>query len=205
MKTIQYVPGAIGGGATHTLPATAPDIETIVSGEIERLPAALSAHGAGAAPVAHAAGVAVTHAGADVAQHTDHNHDLISQGVAGAVGVALGFDAVAPPTEVEDAGAAALHTLAGGAATGIQNTLLSAHVPTQPNDHPAADIVVGVIDHPPADIAGAVADHVGADPVSATGAITRLTTRTFSMVNQTLAGDLLTLDYLEVGEQVLVS
>lgn len=205
MKTIQYVPGPIGGGVTHTLPATAPDIETIVSGEIERLPGALSAHGAGAAPVAHAAGAVVTHAGAAVAQHDNHNHDLISQGVAGAVGVALGLDAVAPPTEVEDGGAAALHTLAGGGATGIQNTLLSAHVPTQPTDHPAADIVGAIAVHPPGDIAGAVGNHIGASPVAATGTITRLTTRTFSMVNATLAGDLLTLNYLEVGEQVLAS
>ena len=205
MKIIQYVPGAIGGGATHTLPATAPDIETIVSGEIERLASALSAHAAGAAAVAHAAGAVVAHAGTAVAQHADHAHDFISIGVGGAVGVALGLDAVGPPTELEDGGAAAPHAFAGGGASGVQNTLLSAHVPTQPNDHPAADIVGGVIDHPPADIAGAVANHVGADPVAATGVITRLTTRTFSMVNPTVAGDLLTLNYLEVGEQVLAS
>ncbi len=205
MKILQYVPGAIGGGATHTLPLSAPDIETVVSGEIERLASALSAHAAGAAAVAHAAGNPVTHAGAAVDQHTDHAHDFISIGVGGAVGVALGIDAVGPPTELEDGGAAAPHTLAGGGASGVQDTLLSAHVPTQPNDHPAADIVLGVIDHPPADIAAAVADHVGADPVAVTGTVTRLTTRTFSMVNPTLAGDLLTLNYLEVGEQVLAS
>ncbi len=205
MKTIQYVPGAIGGGATHTLPATAPGIETIVSGILARLPGALNTHGAGAAPVAHAAGAVVTHAGAAVAQHADHAHDFISQGVGGAVGVAIGFDAVAPPTVLEDAGAAAPHTFAGGGATGVQDEDLSVHVPTQPNDHPAADVVLGVIDHPPADIAGAVADHVGADPDQATGTITRVTTRTFTMVNPTLAGDLLILNYREIGEQVLVS
>jgi len=205
MQIIQFIPGAIATPNPITLPASAPDIDAVVLAEIERLPSALGAHTAGAAPVAHAAtAVPVVHAGADVAAHADHAHDLISQGVAGAVGIALGWDAVAPIAQLEDAGAAALHTLAGGGATGVQDEAIPAHGVTQPDNHLPAAIVAAVDDHPTADIALALADHVGADPVVA-AVPTRLTTRTFSLDVNTLVGDLLTINYLEVGERVLVS
>ena len=206
MVTIQYITPAIGGGAPHTIPLDAPDIETLVTAEIVRLPSALSAHGAGAAPLVHAATVVpVVHAGAAVAQHDTHAHDLVSQGTNAPPTVPWGIDAVPVIAVLQDNGAAAQHTLAAPAATGCQNTLLSAHVPTQPNDHPAADIVAAIDDHAMADVALALADHVGADPVAASGALTKLTTRTFSMANPTLLGDLLILNYLEVGEGVLAS
>ena len=205
MEVVQYIPGPIGGGATHTLPISAPDIDVVVSAEITRLPSALGAHAAGAAPLAHVAtAVPVVHANADVAAHAAHAHDLISQGVAGAVGVAIGWDAVAPIAQLEDAGAAALHTLAGGGATGVQDFAIPAHVVTQPDDHAAADIVAAVDDHATADVALALADHLGADPIVA-AVPTRITTRTFSLDVNTLVGDLLTINYLEVGERVLVS
>jgi len=205
MQIVQFVPGAIATPNPITLPVTAPDIDAVVGAEIERLPSALSAHAAGAAPVAHAATAApVVHAGADVDPHADHAHDLISQGVGGAVGVALGWDAVAPITQLEDAGAVAAHTLAGGGATGVQDQNIPAHVVTQPNNHLPADIVAAVDDHPAADIAAGLADHVGADPVVA-AVPTRLTTRTFSLDVNTLVGDILTLAYLEVGERIAVS
>lgn len=205
MQIVQFVPGAIASPNPITLPTTAPGIDAVVGAEITRLPSALGAHAAGAAPVAHVATAApVVHAGADVADHADHAHDLISQGVGGAVGVAIGWDAVAPITQLEDAGAAALHTLAGGGATGVQDQAIPAHVVTQPNNHLAADIVASVDDHPAADIAAGLADHVGADPVVA-ATPTRLTARTISLNVNTLVGDILTLAYLEVGERIAVS
>jgi len=205
MQIAQFVPGAIVSPNAITLPTYAPDIAAVVGAEITRLPSALSAHAAGAAPVAHVATVVpVTHAGADVAAHADHAHDLISQGVAGAVGVAIGWDAVPAIAQLEDAGAAALHTLAGGGATGVQNQTIPPHVVTQPNNHLAADIVASVDDHPAADIAAGLAAHVGANPVVA-ATPTRITARTFSLNVNTLVGDILTLAYLEVGERVLVS
>ena len=110
MRTIQFIPGLIVTPNAITLPTSAPDIEAVVSAEIERLPSSLAAHAAGAA----------------------------------------------------------------------------------------------VDDHAAADIAGALANHVGADPVVA-AVPTRLTTRTFSLDVSTALGDLLTINYLEVGERVLVS
>ena len=46
--------------------------------------------------------------------------------------------------------------------------------------------------------------HAGGNPVVA-AVPTRITTRTFSLDVNTLVGDVLSLDYLEVGERVLVS
>ena len=207
MEVVQYIPGPIGAApAVHTLPATAPDIDAVVSAEITRIPGALSAHAAGAAPLAHAAtAVPVVHAGAAVADHAAHAHDLISQGVAGAVGVAIGWDAVAPITQLEDAGAAAPHTLAGGGATGVQDFAIPAHGVTQPNDHLPAAIVAAVDDHAPADVALGLADHIGANPVVAVPTVVKLTRRTFTLDVATLVGDLLTMDYHAVGERVAVS
>jgi len=81
---------------------------------------------------------------------------------------------------------------------------MPAHGVTQPDNHLPAAIVAAVDDHATADVALALADHIGANPVVA-AVPTRLTTRTFSLDVNTLVGDLLTLNYLEVGEQVLVS
>jgi len=205
MEVIQYIPGPIGGLATHTIPAAAPDIGEVVSAEIERLPSALDAHAAGAVLTHAATAVPVTHANAAVAQHADHAHTLISQGVAGAVGVAIGWDAVPAITQLEDAGAAAPHTMAGGGATGVQNYAIPAHAITQPDTHPAGDIVAAIDDHAPGDVALSLADHVGADPVVAAGAVVKLTPRTFTLANATLTGDLLTLAYHAVGERVAVA
>ncbi len=206
MEVVQYIPGPIGGGATHTLPLSAPDIGVVVSAEITRLPGALSPHAAGAAPLAHAAtAVPVVHAGAAVADHADHAHDLISQGTTAPPTIPIGWDAVPAIAQLEDQGAAALHTFAGGGATGIQDYVMPPHGVTQPNDHPAADIVAAVDDHAPADVALALADHIGANPVAAAGAVVKLTPRTFTIANPTLVGDLLTLVYHAVGERVAVA
>jgi hypothetical protein len=92
MKRISFVPGVVATPAPITLPADAPDIDVVVSAQIERIPAALGAH----------------------------SHDLVSQGLGGAVANALGLPAGL--NELDDAGAAALHTVPGGGATGVQNS-----------------------------------------------------------------------------------
>jgi hypothetical protein len=201
MQIIQFVPGHIVSPAAITLPVTAPDIDVVVDAEIERLPSALSPHAAGAAPVVHAPTlVDVVHAGAAVADHLDHNHDLAVGGAA----MVVPCGASAGGNDIVD-GAGAL--IPGGGATGVQDQALSAHGVTQPNDHVAAAIVASVDDHPAVDIANGLADHVGTDPVvpGAPYDVTRLSTRTFSLNVDTELGDLLTLAYLEVGERVLVS
>lgn len=207
METIHYIPGNIGGLADHTIPATAPDIGSVVSAEITRLPGVLGAHAAGVelAHVPTVTAVGHAYAGADVDAHADHAHDLISLGVNGAVAIAIGWDAVPAANQLEDAGAAALHTLAGGLATGIQDTVIPAHGVTQPDDHPAVDILAAVDDHPGANVALGLANHLGADPVVASGAVVRLTPRTFTLANPTELGDLLTLNYHAVGERVAVA
>ena len=63
---------------------------------------------------------------AAILDHPVHAHDLISQGLGGAVGVTIGYDAIAP-TQLEDGGAAALHTWPGGGATGVQDFAAMAH------------------------------------------------------------------------------
>jgi hypothetical protein len=50
-----------------------------------------------------------------------HAHDLITQGVGGAVGAAIGLSAAL--NSLEDVGAAALHTVPGAGATGVQNAV----------------------------------------------------------------------------------
>jgi hypothetical protein len=91
MKRVLFVPGAIAPANPITLPADAPDIDVVVSAQIERLPAAVAAHA----------------------------HDLVSQGLAGPVTNALGLPAGL--NVLDDAGAAALHTVPGGGATGVQS------------------------------------------------------------------------------------
>lgn len=205
MVTIEYIPGNIVGGATHTLPAAAPDIETAISAVIARPATALNAHAAGANPAAHADGAnPVAHANTAIADHVltqPDNHSLTpDSALTGAVTNALGED-----------GAGNLET-AGGAAVPMTTCIdahtnmdVDTHVVTNPDAHLQAAIVAALAVHPPADIADALADHVGADAEAATGDITKLTTRTFTLDNDTELGDILTVNYLEVGEQVLVS
>lgn len=205
MEVIQYIPGNIGGGATHTIPDAAPEIGEVVSAEIERLPSALDAHAAGAV-LAHAAtATAVGHANSAVADHAPHAHSLRSQGTTVAPTFPLGWDAVPGIGQLEDQGAAAPHSLAAGLATGVMDYVMPAHVVTQPDAHPAADVVASIDDHADADVALALADHEGADPVVAAGAVVKLTPRTFTIANATLLGDLLTLAYHAVGERVAVA
>ncbi|MBA7646384.1 hypothetical protein ES703_54146 [subsurface metagenome] len=208
MVTIQYVPGNIVGGATHTLPATAPDIETVISAEISRLASALDAHAVGATPMAHDDGVnPVAHANTAIADHTltqPDQHSLtpdVAKG--GAISNALAED-----------GAGALETARGAVVPGLAtcidahaNAALDAHVVSaQPNDHTQAAIVAALADHPVGDIADALIDHAttgGTIIVAATP--TRMTTRIIQLNVATELGDLLSLRYLEVGERILVS
>jgi len=204
MEAVQYIPGAIGGGAPgHTLPLSAPDIEAVVSAEITRLPASLAAHADNpAAPVAHGAGAAFNHVNAAVDAHTvtqPDNHVLSLIAPLGAGG------AVTLPNGAQMEVAGGPWNDGGATASPHANAAVDPHVVTQPDPHPAADIVAALVDHPAADIAGALVDHVGADPVVAAGAIVRLTRRTFTLANATLEGDLLTVAYHAVGERVAVS
>ena len=206
MKEIRWVPGAVGALTNMNIPATAPDIDTVLAAEITRIPSAfVVAHGASVTPVAHGDGVAVTHANLAVAAHAAHAHDLISQGTTIPPVVPIGWDAI-PPTQLEDTGAAALHTWAGGGATGIQDQAIPAHVVTQPDDHAPADVVAGLADHAGADIAVALINHAASGGTVAVAAVpTRQTTRIIQLDVPTQVGDLLTLFYLEVGERVLIS
>ena len=205
MRIIRFVPGAVAPATNITIPTYAPDIGAVVGAEITRIPASfVLAHGPSAVPCPHADGAPVVHAGLAVANHADHAHDLISQGTGAPPTVPLGFDAI-PLTQLEDAGAAALHTFAGGGATGVQDETIPAHVVTQPNDHPAADIAAALI-HNAADIAASLIDHANSGVTPAVAAVpTRVSTRIITLDVATQLGDLLTLAYLEVGARVPVS
>ncbi len=93
MKRVLFVPGVVVSPAAITLPADAPDIDAVVSAEIERLPASQAAHA----------------------------HDFKSQGLGGAVANNLGLPAGL--NVINDSGAAAVHTVPGGGATGVQNSV----------------------------------------------------------------------------------
>ena len=205
MRRIRFVPGAAGIGVNITIPDSAPDIEEVYEAEITRIPAAFTvAHGGSAVPLPHADGVAVAHANLAVADHAAHAHDIISQGTTIAPVVPIGWDAI-PPTVLEDAGAAAPHTFAGGGATGIQDAVIAAHGVTQPDDHAPAGIAAALI-HNAADIAAALIDHATSGVTPAVAAVpTRVDKRTITLSAATELGDLLTLAYHEVGERVLVS
>ena len=207
MRTIRFVPGHVISTAVITIPTAAPDIDAVVAAEITRMvDTVVLAHGASVTPVAHGDGVAVGHANMAVADHDPHAHDLISLGTTVPPTVPIGWDAI-PPTQLEDGGAAALHTFGGGAATGVQDGALSAHGVTQPDDHPEADIVAALADHGGAAIAAALIDHAptGVTPVVPVLTVTKDTTRTFHLGVDTELGDLLTLSYHEVGERVLAA
>jgi len=205
MKEIRWVPGAVAPLTNITIPATAPDIDSVLAAEITRIPAGFTVtHTGSGVPAPHADGVDVAHAALAVADHAAHAHDLISQGTGIAPVVPLGFDAI-PLTQLEDTGAAAPHTWAGGGATGIQDQAIPAHVVTQPDDHVPASVAAALI-HDAADIAAALIDHATSGVTVAVAAVpTRQTTRIIQLDVATQLGDLLTLFYLEVGERVLVS
>lgn len=202
MEIVQYIPGNIAGLATHTLPDSAPDIDAVVSAEITRLPASLGAHVDSGAAVAHGPGAVVGHVNAAVAAHAVTQPDahvltlIAPAGGGGAVTLNNGaaIEVVGGP-----------FTDGGATASAHVNGAVDAHVVTDPDDHPAADIVGALVDHPAADIAGALNAHIGADPVQAAGAVVKLTNRTFTLANLTALGDLLTLNYHAVGERVAVA
>jgi len=188
MKTVQFVPGAIVSPNPITLPVLAPDIDAVVTAQIIRLPTSLADHAG-----ADVAGALATHLQAAVvaalADHAVHAHDVISQGVGGAPANALGLSAAL--NTLEDAGGAALHTVPGAGATGVQN-----------NAAAQAHAVGGAAVAHGAGAAPLV--HAGGNPIVA-ATPTRITTRTFSLNVNTLVGDMLELNYREVGERVLVS
>jgi len=119
------------------------------------------------------------HAPADIvaaiADHAVHSHDL----TVGAVAMAVPAGASAGGNDLVD-----------GA-----GQLIPAADPTGVND------IAGVQAH-----AGSAVDVVHAGGNSVVAAVpTIITTRTFSLDVNTLVGDVVALDYLEVGERVLVS
>ena len=120
------------------------------------------------------------HAAADVIaaidDHAVHGHDITTVAAAGG-GAAVTEPAVAGP--LETAGAGQTNPAAVDALAAAQ-----AHAAT------ATDVAHGA--------------SVGASPVVA-AVPTKITTRTLSLDVDTELGDLLTLDYIEVGERVLVS
>ncbi len=205
MEIVQFIPGVVVSPNAITLPAGAPDIEAVVEVVIARVQSALGAHvGAGVDPPHATTAVAVAHAGAAVAQHAAHAHDLASVGVGAPPAVALGWDAVPATTELQDAGAAALHTFTANNITGCMEEDMDAHVPTQPNDHPAADIVAAIDDHAAADIVAALAAHVAAD-IEVAMTATRISPTTFSLNLDTQVADVVILTYHEAGDRVLVA
>lgn len=205
MEIVQFIPGVIVSPNAVTLPTGAPDIEEVVEVVIARVQSALGAHvGAGVDPPHATTATPVTHAGAAVAQHAAHAHDLVSLGVNVAVGMALGWDAVPAITQLQDADAAAPHTFTANNITGVMNQNMDAHAVTQPNDHTAADIVAAIDVHAAADIVAALADHVAAD-IEVGMTPTRLSPRTFSLDADTEVADIVILTYHEAGDRVLVA
>lgn len=206
MKRIDWVPGVVATPNVFNIPASAPDIDTVIEVLVTRVPQAVAAHVA-AGPLAHAAtAVAVAHAGCAVDAHADHGHDFATLGINAGLPLAIGWDAIAPPTQMEDAGPAALHTLAGGGGTGIQDATIAAHaVNPQPNNHTGADILASFDDHAQADVATALADHGGVDPDIGAVVVTRQTARSIFLDTSIEIHDIVTLSYHEVGARILVA
>ncbi len=205
MKEIRWIPGAVAPNTDINIPAAAPDVETVLAAEITRLIDSLTiVHAASITAIAHADGADVTHTGFAVDAHATHAHDLISQGQAAPVAVVIGFTFPPdPPIQIEDEGAAALHTLPAAAATGIDDATIAAHVITQPVDHPAADIAAALAAH---NVAVALIDHATSGvTVNVPATPARISTRIIQVNVACVLGDMLTLRYLEVGERVLVS
>ena len=207
MKTIRVIPGHVISPAVIAIPTGAPLIDRVISAEITRIVDTITlAHGATANVIPHADGAVVSHANMAVAAHAAHMHDIITMGAGGAPPIPIGWDAVAPPTVLQDFGVVATHTLAGGGATGIQNGALSAHGVTQPDDHTPAETIAALADHTGALVAATLINHAAAavTPVVAANP-TRDTARTFHLNVDTELGDLLVLSYVEVGERTLVA
>ncbi len=170
MRRIQYIPGAIGAGNNHTLPAGSPSIQSVVSAEITRLPVG----------ICNLANHTQAQIIAAVANHPVHAHNLVSQGLGGAVANALGLPAGL--NVLNDVAAANPHTVPGGGATGVQNlAAVQAHAG-----------------------AAAVAHGAAANPIVA-AVPTRINNTQFTLNVNTLLGDLLTIVYNELGERALVS
>lgn len=208
MRTIRFIPGNIVSPNAHALPAGAPDIDVVVSAQITRMVDTITlAHVDSGAAVGHLDGAVVPHAGFALEDHNAHMHDIITFGAAGApAGGVFGLDAVPTATELQDSGAAGAHAFAGGGATGIQNQTPSAHNVTEPAQHTAAAIVLGLADHAGALIAAALNAHVVPGVTPEVGVVpTIITARTFSLNLDTELGDLLTFSYHEVGDRVLTS
>lgn len=247
MRTIEFVPGAIGAGANITIPATAPDIQAVVSAEITRLPTGMGVQDHAAAAVVAAFGnhtqaqvigsfgnhtqAAIVAAFADhaaaaviagVANHTQanivaaivdhavHAHDLLVTVAAaaeayGASGVGVAdLESITGQT-IPAAGAAggcannaaAQAHGAGGAAVAHAAGAVVAHAAGAALAH-AAGVAL-------AHVAGvAVAHGAAADPVTA-AVPTIGTTRIITLSVNTVLGDVLILNYLEVGEVVLTT
>src|SRR3990170_1416687 len=108
MAVLTWVPGAVVSPNPINLPTGSPPIDRVVAASITRMRAGLGIP---------------NHAQADVvaalADHAVHAHDLVSQGLGGPVANALGLPAGL--NVLNDAGAAALHTVPGAGATGVQN------------------------------------------------------------------------------------
>jgi len=170
-RRIQYIPGAIGAGNNHTLPSGSPQLLEVVSSEITRLPVGINNLGN------HTQAQIV----AALADHAVHAHALGSQGLGGGVAVALGMPAGL--NSLEDAGAAAPHTIPGGGATGVQNNAAA-------QAHAAG--------------AAPVTHAAAANPVVAS-VPTRVSNTQFTLDVNTILGDLLTLVFLEGGEKVRAS
>jgi len=209
MVRIEFIPGNIVSPNAITLPTTAPDIETVISAVIARVPDAVAAHGGSGTDVVHADGATPPpHVNAAVAAHavTQPDAHTLTPDVAKGAGVSLdlGVDG-AGNLETEGVAKIAMTTCIDVHTGGAVDTHVG--LMTDPDDHAQAAIVAALADHGQAAIAAALADHVGADPVVGGGPydVTRLTTRTFSLNVDTEEGDLLTIVYLEVGERVLVS
>lgn len=205
MREIRWVPGAVAPNTNIAIPAEAPDIEVVRAAEITRPIDSLTiVHAASVTAIAHADGAVVTHANFAVAAHATHTHDFLSQGQGGPVAVVIGFTfPPIPPIQIEDEGAAATHTLPATAATGIADAVIAGHAITQPDDHPAADIAAALAAH---NVSLALIDHATSGvTVLVPATPTRMTTRIIQLNVACVAGDMLTLRYLEVGEVVLVS
>jgi len=181
MRTIQFAATAIASPNPITLPTTAPDIDEVVTAEIERLPSALADHTQAEVVDAIAVHAQALIVGA-LADHAVHNHDMTMVVPAGA-GAVVTAPVIAGP--IEQVGGPVTHP---GAVD--NNAAAQAHAAG------AATVAHLVGANPLA--------HVGGNPIVAANP-TRLTNRTFSLHVDTLVGDLITLNYLEVGERVLVS
>ena len=144
-----------------------------------------------------------------IADHPVHSHPILV-GIA-AVGEAFGASG-AGATDISSTTGQTLP--AAGAGGGVQNNAAQAHVgSTTDLTHVAGAALAHVADvditHAgAADLAHvadtAVAHGAAADPVVA-AVPTRISTRTFSLDVDTVLGDLVTIDFLEVGEVVRTS